>query len=376
MPENSVVYQNRELSWIKFNRRVLEEAEDISLPLAERLNFAAIWSNNLDEFVRVRVGSLLSRRVRNDDTSDNKTLMRPSEQLSAVYRELHAAQPLKDKLIADIELALAEKGVRRLDHDRLSPALRKRADDLFDHSVKPFANTYILTDGDSFPFLETGRIYVVLRLTNGSETFTALVSDNGEHERLLFSDGDEFEYILAEDILLARADSFFDGYTVTEKHLIRLSRSAAVTLDDEPNITSDRLEAMELILAKRKVMPPVRLQIQGNCPDPLLDMLTQTLEVDRNAVFCEHTPLDMKYVFALRELISRRTDLFYTPYKPVVPADIKENIPMAQQIAQHDILLSFPYESISPFLRLLNETAEDSEVTSVKMTLYRVAEDS
>lgn len=376
MPEIPAVYQNRELSWIKFNKRVLEEASDGTLPLMERLTFAAIYMSNLDEFLRVRGGALLARSLKNDEQLDNKSLMRPSEQLSAVYREVRTLQPLKDKLVTDLDRALAEKGIRRLEYERLSPAMQQRADDLFYHSIKPFLNTYILDSGDSFPFIESGRIYAVLRLENERGSFTAVVSDTAEHERMLTFTEDGFAYILAEDILIAKADTLFSGYTVTEKMLIRASRSAAVTLDDEPNITSDRLEAMSLVLAKRRVMQPVRLQILGSCTDLTADMLAETLDVGQDAVFIEHSPLEMKYVFALRDILAERSELFYTPYQPVIPKKIAADRPIHQQAAEKDILLSYPYESMEPFLRLLEEAAEDDSVLSVKMTLYRVADGS
>lgn len=378
MPEINSIYDNRELSWLKFNKRVLEEAADENVPLMERFLFEAIFSNNLDEFFMVRTGTLINRMLDDDSVVDNKTGLRPSEQLSLIYAELRKLLPERDRLNADIERRLADNGIRRLGIDRLSPEQREYADNFFDHRIMPFLNKYILYEGERFPFLENRHIYTAVRFERSSRAGLAIISDTEEHERTLFlpSENGRLDYILAEDLILANIHRLFEDCVILEKLLIRATRSAAVTLDDEPNTRTDRLEAMSMVLAKRRLMPVLRLQLSAEPSQLLKDTLSSVVEVGSDRVFTERAPLDPGFVSELYARTADRVELHYKPMPPVYPNFTALELSFFELIARKDLLLSYPYDSIEPFIKMLDEAAENSSVCSINITLYRVADDS
>jgi polyphosphate kinase len=376
--QNLSVYDNRELSWLKFNQRVLEEAYDEKVPLMEQLTFESIFSSNLDEFFMVRVGSLIDSMLFNDKKKDGKTKMRPSEQLAKIYSRVRELVKIKDEACAKTDEALALTGIKRLGIKQLTKKQSEFLEKYYAYEIKPFINAFVIDKHHPFPFLEGKNIYAALKLTLKSGITLGLISCTDKFERVIFlpSQLGEIEYILAEDVILHFAAQHFAGYKIEEKTLIRVTRSADINIDESRDDEMDYRESMTELISRRRRLCPVRLQISKNVSDFFLGMLTDRLEIEKNQVFLEKSPLDMKYVFAVADKASGRAELFYDELSPRRSPAVKPDIPMQEQIAANDILLSYPYESIEPFLRLLKESAEDENTVSIKMTLYRVAKNS
>ena len=363
------VYDNRELSWLKFNKRVLEEAQDSEVPLMERLKFASIFASNLDEFFMVRVGALIDQKLADDSRKDGKTRMKPSEQLAAIYSQVRKLNESKDKTIETVQKELELKGVFRRSMKSLSRSESDFIDSYYAYEIKPFLNALIIDKRHPFPFLGDKDIYVAAKISSKSDIKLGLINCRDKFERVVFlpPQGEAINYLLAEDIILYYADRAFENYKVEEKALMRITRNADI--DNE----LDFRQNMSALISRRRRLRPIRLQLSKNVSDLLLDELLSRLELSRKQSFVEKSPLDMGYVFPLADKAADRGELFFRNAEPQPSAMIDPDVPMLAQVERGDILLSYPYESIKPFIRMLNEAANDSEVVSIKMTLYRVA---
>ena len=375
---NNKVYDNRELSWLKFNERVLEEAQDSATPLLERLLFQSIFASNLDEFFRVRVGSLYDSSLVDDDHKDNKSKMRPSEQLSAIFKRVHELIPIKDKTYKAICEELELKNIVHKNIKALTEQDKKFLEAYYAYEVKPFLNAFIIDKRHPFPFLANQSIYAVAKLASKSAVTVGIVSCNEKFQRVIFlPDDDEcISYILVEELILHYADKAFEGYKIEEKALMRVTRNADIDVDEGFDSELDFRQNMSELINKRKRLCPVRLQLSKQISDTVLNELLSRLELSEKQVFVEKTPLDMSYVFAVFDKVADRKELFFPKQEPQPSAMIDPSRSMIEQIDEKDIFLHYPYESIKPFIRLLDEAAKDDSVTSVKMTLYRVAKNS
>ena len=375
---NNKVYDNRELSWLKFNERVLEEAQDSATPLLERLLFQSIFASNLDEFFRVRVGSLYDSSLVDDDHKDNKSKMRPSEQLSAIFERVHELIPIKDKTYKAICEELELKNIVHKNIKALTEQDKKFLEAYYAYEVKPFLNAFIIDKRHPFPFLANQSIYAVAKLASKSAVTVGIVSCNEKFQRVIFLPADEgcINYILVEELILHYADKAFEGYKIEEKALMRVTRNADIDVDEGFDSELDFRQNMSELINKRKRLCPVRLQLSKQISDTVLNELLSRLELSEKQVFVEKTPLDMSYVFAVFDKVSDRKELFFPKQEPQPSAMIDPSRSMIEQIDEKDLFLHYPYESIKPFIRLLDEAAKDDSVTSVKMTLYRVAKNS
>ena len=375
---NNKVYDNRELSWLKFNERVLEEAQDSATPLLERLLFQSIFASNLDEFFRVRVGSLYDSSLVDDDHKDNKSKMRPSEQLSAIFERVHELIPIKDKTYKAICEELELKNIVHKNIKALTEQDKKFLEAYYAYEVKPFLNAFIIDKRHPFPFLANQSIYAVAKLASKSAVTVGIVSCNEKFQRVIFLPDDEgcISYILVEELILHYADKAFEGYKIEEKALMRVTRNADIDVDEGFDSELDFRQNMSELINKRKRLCPVRLQLSKQISDTVLNELLSRLELSEKQVFVEKTPLDMSYVFAVFDKASDRKELFFPKQEPQPSAMIDPSRSMIEQIDEKDLFLHYPYESIKPFIRLLDEAAKDDSVTSVKMTLYRVAKNS
>lgn len=375
---NNKVYDNRELSWLKFNERVLEEAQDSATPLLERLLFQSIFASNLDEFFRVRVGSLYDSSLVDDDHKDNKSKMRPSEQLSAIFERVHELIPIKDKTYKAICEELELKNIVHKNIKALTEQDKKFLEAYYAYEVKPFLNAFIIDKRHPFPFLANQSIYAVAKLASKSAVTVGIVSCNEKFQRVIFLPGDEgcISYILVEELILHYADKAFEGYKIEEKALMRVTRNADIDVDEGFDSELDFRQNMSELINKRKRLCPVRLQLSKQISDTVLNELLSRLELSEKQVFVEKTPLDMSYVFAVFDKVADRKELFFPKQEPQPSAMIDPSRSMIEQIDEKDLFLHYPYESIKPFIRLLDEAAKDESVTSVKMTLYRVAKNS
>lgn len=374
MPEYSI-YENRELSWLKFNERVLEEAQDPSVPLLERLNFAGIFQSNLDEFFMVRVGSLYDQMLVKPKKKDNKSGMTAKEQLDAIFYKVNELEPMKDIAYKNIMLELMEYGVEQINFRSATIEEQQYLQEYFKKEIKPLVFPLIIEKKNPFPFLKNKEIYCAVQLQSKSNVKLGIIPASGQFSRVIrLSGGNRF--ILAEDLILHFAPTIFKNYKVIDKTLFRITRNADITVEEGLyDQDFDFREAMEELCKKRKKLHPVRMQLSETFSHPALQFLCKKLDLDENHIFYLKTPLDLSFAGTIRDMLDN-PELKFDKLIPQKSASIAENMSIIPQIKRHDILLSYPYESIKPFIQLLNEAANDPKVTEIKITLYRLAKNS
>lgn len=372
------IYDNRELSWLKFNQRVLDESNDISVPLLERLVFSSIYSSNLDEFFMVRVGSLYDQMLLDDDDRDGKTKMKPSEQLNAIFKRVAQLNEKHDKYFEELSKELKDKGIKKADIKDLSKEDKDFVDKFFKHEVSPFLSPQIVDKRHPFPFLKGKEIYALTRLTSKSDIVIGIVNTSGVFSRVLFLPGKKkIRYMLVEDIILHNAGKIFSNYKVEEKSLLRVTRNADIDVKEALfDQEMDFRGAMSELIKKRKKLCAVRVQLSKELSSSTVSELSHRLDIHKKQFFVEKSPLDMSYVFTIKDKAKDRSELFFKEQVPQKSPMINETESMISQIDKKDIFLSYPYESIKPFIKLLKEAAHDDSVASVKITLYRVAKNS
>ena len=374
MDENNI-YINRELSWLQFNERVLEEAQDPAVPLLERLNFASIFQSNLDEFFMVRVGSLYDQMLIKPKKKDNKSNMTAQEQLEAIFYKVNELEPMKDIAYKNIMLELMEYGVEQINYRSASIEEQQYLQEYFKREIKPLVFPTIIDKKNPFPFLKNKEIYCAVQLQSKSNVKLGIIPASGQFNRVIrLSGGNRF--ILAEDLILHFAPSIFKNYKVVDKTLFRLTRNADITVEEGLyDQDFDFREAMEELCKKRKKLHPVRMQLSETFSQPALQFLCKKLDLDENHIFYLKTPLDLSFTGIIRDMLDK-PELKFDKLVPQKSASVADNMAMMPQIKRHDILLSYPYETIKPFIQLLNEAANDSRVTEIKITLYRLAKNS
>ena len=384
-------YDNRELSWLKFNERVLEEARDESTPLFERLRFVQIFCSNLDEFFMIRVGSLHDKMIFAPKDKDNKTNLTAKEQLSEISKSVGALIPVKDDTYADIMRGLSAFGVEHIDEERLTPDEDAFIKAYFNREIRPLLFAGIVDKKHPVPFFKNGEIYVGCKIrkktdNSGKCIFGILPASEGL-PRVVFlpqgkADGSKAvsttgRFILMEEIIRRCAKQVWDNFEIISKCIFRVTRNADIPIDEGLfDHDVDFRDIMSKMVKKRKKLRPVRLEFQGNPDSDIVSTLTKTLDVADNFVFRQTSPLSMGFISALENRLNALPDLFYEPLVPQRSPDILPNIPLIDQIRQHDILLNYPYENINEFITLLEEAAVNPDVSSIKITLYRVARDS
>lgn len=372
------IYDNRELSWLKFNQRVLDESNDTSVPLLERLVFSSIYSSNLDEFFMVRVGSLHDQMLLDDDDRDGKTNLKPSEQLNAIFKRVAQLNEKHDKYFEELSKELKDKGIKKVDIKDLSKEDKDFIDKFFKYEVSPFLSPQIVDKRHPFPFLKGKEIYALTRLTSKSNIVIGIVNTSGVFSRVLFLPGKKkIRYMLVEDIILHNAGKIFSNYKVEEKSLIRITRNADIDVKEALfDQEMDFRGAMSELIKKRKKLCAVRVQLSKELSSSTVSELSNRLDIHKKQFFVEKSPLDMSYVFTVKDKAKDRSELFFKEQVPQKSPMINENESMISQIDKKDIFLSYPYESIKPFIKLLKEAAHDDSVASIKITLYRVAKNS
>lgn len=372
------IYDNRELSWLKFNQRVLDESNDNSVPLLERLFFSSIYSSNLDEFFMVRVGSLHDQMLIDDDDLDGKTKMKPSEQLNAIFKRVALLNVKHDEYFERLSDELKENGVKHINIKELSKEDKNFVNSFFKYEVSPFLSPQIVNKRHPFPFMNGKDVYAVARLSSKSNILLGIVNTSGVFSRVLFLPGKKkIRYILVEDIILHNLNKIFSNYKIEEKSLIRVTRNADIDVKEALfDQEMDFRGAMSELIKKRKRLCAVRIQLSKELSASTIAELSSRLDIPKKQFFVEKTPLDMSYVFTVRNKAKDQSDLFFNEQIPQKSPMVDESSPMIAQIDKKDIFLSYPYESIKPFIRLLQEAAHDKNVVSIKITLYRVAKAS
>ena len=371
-------YENRELSWLKFNERVLEEAADKNNPLCERLTFLSIYQSNLDEFFMVRVGSLIDQKLLDEDVRENKTYMTAEEQIDAVLRQVTRMMRSTNHIYDDLMDELERQQIRLINFQMTTEAEEKDLQLYFEHEMLPLLSAFVVGKKQSFPFLNNKAIYAlaVLETKNDKNKIGIVPCNTGVFNRLISIPGRKGTYILAEELILHYLPKVFPNYRIGEKSLIRITRNADIDADSIYDEDLDYREFMADLMKQRKKLSPVRLDMSREMDQAVIEALCRYLEITPDRVFKSEAPLDLSFIFQIQDLLRKNSELFYEKRVPQKSPDFRENESILDQIREEDKLLSYPYESIRPFLKMLTEAAEDESVISIKMTLYRLAKQS
>ena len=374
----SKIYMNRELSWLKFNERVLEEAENTDVPLCERLTFASIYQSNLDEFFMVRVGSLYDQTLLDKKIRENKTGMTSQEQIDAILKETKKINKRKEAVYEELMARVAEQGIRILRFNELDEEGANYLERYFESEIAPLISPTVVGRRQPFPFLKNKEIYAVAVLgSKGKKDRLGIIPCTSNiFGRLIAVPGMPGTYMLAEELILHFAPVVFKGYKIKSKSLLRITRNADIDADALYDEDLDYREFMEGLIKQRKKLAPIRLELSRDMDKKGIAVLCGFLELDESHVFMSSTPLDLSFVFQIQDLLRKNPKLYFPKRTPQKSDQFQDGKSIIEQIKKEDKLLSYPYESIRPFLHLLTEAAEDPDVISIKMTLYRVAKQS
>ena len=382
-PRDFSYTQNRELSWLRFDNRVLDEAFDETVPLFERLKFVSIFESNLDEFLMVRVGGLSDLAELKKQPVDNKSNMTASEQVDAVMEELPGLLTRWESIFKSIEGKLDTLGVHRARIDSLTPEERTFVTRYFQAYVSPVISPLVIDPRHPFPNLRNGALYLACGLDGATdeESLLGLIEIPASMNRVVEipSPTGTYSYILLEDVILACLDSCFGSYKPLDRALIRVTRNADIDPDGEGvEEEEDYRQHMKRILKKRLRLQPVVLAVSGSLEKATLKTIRKALELSRRSVFTCDIPLDLGYVFGIEGKIPEhlRNELLFTPFRPQPNPTIDMTRSIREQVLQGDKLLFYPYEAMNPFLDLVHEAAYDPECISLRITLYRVAKQS
>ena len=374
----SKIYMNRELSWLKFNERVLEEAENPEVPLCERLTFASIYQSNLDEFFMVRVGSLYDQTLLDKKICENKTGMTSQEQIDAILKQTKLINKRKEAVYEELMACVAEQGIRILRFNELDEDGARYLEGYFKSEIAPLISPTVIGRRQPFPFLKNKEIYAVAVLgAKGKKDRLGIIPCTSNiFGRLIAVPGMPGTYMLAEELILHFAPVVFKGYKIKSKSLLRITRNADIDADALYDEDLDYREFMAGLIKQRKKLAPIRLELSRDMDKKGIAVLCEYLELDENHVFMSSTPLDLSFVFQIQDLLRKNLELYFQKRTPQKSDQFQDGKSIIAQIKEEDKLLSYPYESIRPFLHLLTEAVEDPDVISIKMTLYRVAKQS
>lgn len=371
--------ENRELSWLKFNKRVLEEAVCPETPALERISFSAIYQSNLDEFFMVRVGSISEdekdeKEKKGKKKKDKNSDMTASEQLDAVFTAVRRLQPSVEEAYRKNMAELAPFGFEHVSFDTASPEEQDFLELYFKREIKPFISGLVINDALPFPFLRNKELYVAVLLnTKKGMTIGMIPATTKERERMIPLGSNGRRFILEEEVILHFAHLMFKGYKVQDRAVMRVTRSADIMVD---NKGADFRDRMEELVFKRTKLNPVRLEVTDEFSRDALDYICKKLKIKNGRVFNSHIPLDLSYLYQLQDL-DDDPKLHYRKLSPRKSAMLADNRPVFSQVKAKDILLSYPFEAMTTsFIRLLEESAADPKVVSIKITLYRVARNS
>lgn len=372
------LYENRELSWLKFNERVLEEAEDTSVPLCERMTFLSIFQSNLDEFFMVRVGSLEDQKLLSQKLRENKTNMTAGEQIEAILKRVAELNERKDAIYASIMKEIGEKGVHLTDFKALAKSESKYLEEYFMKEIVPLLSVMIVGRKQPFPFLKGQEIYAlaVLGTRNGKKKIGIIPCSSSVFPRLIRIPTKDDTYMLVEELILHFLPKVYKGYKVLEKSVIRVTRNADIDFNAVYDEDLDYRDKMAQIVKLRKRLAPVRLELSRDINEDMIKQVCEYAEMEEPHVFLNQAPLDFSFLFQIEDILRKDANLVYQRRVPQPSPMLKSNEHIIPQILDHDVLLSYPYESIKPFLQMLQEAARDPEVISIRMTLYRLARNS
>ena len=368
--------QNRELSWLKFNQRVLEEAQDPDVPLLERMKFVAIFTSNLDEFFMIRVGSLYDMASLKEMELDRRSKMTPKAQLERIYEAVEPLYKERDKTYSEIKKRLSPYGICGLSFKELQDPEKKYVKKYFKEQILPVLSPQIVDRNHPFPHLLNKEIYVIASLKRGNQKLFGLVPVPTYLSEILLLPGHDIRYIRMEKILMEYLEIIFDKYEVSDKNYICVTRNGDVSPDDEAlDINEDFRNLMKKTLSKRRKMAVVRLETANPLTENMERYFCDRFCITPKQIFRTKMPMKLSYIFSVAEKVPEhmRRTLIYEPFVPQKSAMVDEETSMIRQIRKKDILLSYPYESMEPFLKLLKEASTDPSVVTIKITIYRLS---
>lgn len=368
--------QNRELSWLRFDDRVLEEAIDENVPLYERLKFIAIYASNLDEFYRVRVGSLYEMASVDTNGFDNKSFMTPNQQLDKIFVATKQLNQKADKIFATVEKQLKTYGIERKKVKSLNQKDKTYVKAYFDNQISPFLSPQIINVRHPFPHLLNKALYVGIILTRKKKKVFGIIPVPSNLPKIVYiPNKSKIRYVMTEDIIATYADKIFDGYEVENTAILSVTRSADISLDDERlDLGEDFLEHAREVLLKRQRLAPVRLEIEGNIDSTMMKYATEQFKITSKQIFIYKSPINKSYIFSLGSKFNeeQKNSLMYPPFEPSHICCVPENVSVMDYVANNDVMLQYPYQSFDIFLKFIKEAVTDEKVFAIKITLYRV----
>ena len=369
---------NRELSWLKFNERVLNEAGNPRVPLAERLTFASIYQSNLDEFYMVRVGTLMDQMESSEVVRENKTNMTSKEQVKAIIDATRELDIKKAVIYEQLMGELEPQGIRIINFNRLSNEEGRLLEQYFDAHIAPFISPMVIGKQQPFPFLANKQLYAIVLLTSqkGKKKTGIVPCSNSVFKRLIEIPTRPGCFMLSEELILHFISKLYPKYTIREKSIMRVTRNADIDAHDLYDEDMDYRDMMEQLIKKRVRLDPVRVELSRKINDEAKQELSNFLEIGTSHIINVKTPLDLSFVFTLQNYLRDQKELFYEKRSPRETPALSMHESILSQVGKKDVLLSYPFESMKPFIKMLNDAAEDPDVVSIKMTLYRVADRS
>lgn len=376
--EKTPCYENRELSWLKFNERVLDEASDKDVPLCERLSFASIFQSNLDEFFMVRVGSLHDQMLFSETKRESKTNMTAGEQLSHIFKEARDLTRKKDHTYRHLMNELKEYGVELLNFSDIEYDDAVYLENYFKEQIMPILSPQVVGKKQPFPFIKNKEIYAVALLGSKSNEKVGLVPcSNGILKRLISIPSERNKYMLVEELILHFMPIIFEKYQIKSKSLIRIIRNADIDVDEAvDDEDTDYRDMMEKLIRQRKKLCPVKMEYSRVLDEKIIHNLCKELNLNHEQIYYSESPLELSFVFGLQDALRNNKNLFYERHIQKNPSWYVSGKPVISQVEEADRFISYPYESMQPFIRMLQEAGEDEKVVSIKMTLYRVAKNS
>ena len=377
MKENRQCYRNRELSWLLFNERVLNEAANPRVPLMERLQFVSIYQTNLDEFFMVRVGTLMEQ-TGGKKTKDNKTGLSSKEQIKLILQEVERLELKRKEIYEQLMGELEPAGIHIINFQKLSKQEQSQLEAYFDKAIRPYLSPMIVGKQQPFPFLQNRELYAVARLeTKGGKKRLGIVPCwNPVFKRLIEIPGRKGYHMLSEELILHFVSKLYPAYQIREKSIIRITRNADIDAGDVYDEDLDYRGMMEQLLKKRKRLNPVRLELSRDLHKSIRKKLAGFLGISEEHVLHCGTPLDLSYMFTLQNTMREHQEWYYPKYSPRMSGEIRKEENILSQVEKKDILLSYPYESMKNFIAFLQAAAVDKTVRSIKITLYRMASHS
>lgn len=376
--EKTPCYENRELSWLKFNERVLDEASDKDVPLCERLSFASIFQSNLDEFFMVRVGSLHDQMLFSETKRESKTNMTAGEQLSHIFKAARDLTRKKDHTYRHLMNELKEYGVELLNFSDIEYDDAVYLENYFKEQIMPILSPQVVGKKQPFPFIKNKEIYAVALLGSKSNEKVGLVPcSNGILKRLISIPSERNKYMLVEELILHFMPIIFEKYQIKSKSLIRIIRNADIDVDEAvDDEDTDYRDMMEKLIRQRKKLCPVKMEYSRVLDEKIIHNLCKELNLNHEQIYYSESPLELSFVFGLHDALRNNKNLIYERHIQKNPSWYVSGKPVISQVEEADRFISYPYESMQPFIRMLQEAGEDEKVVSIKMTLYRVAKNS